>query len=54
MEDTLNLNIQQNFGMRALWECKKSEEDEETVIEYMKFKDKYTPTEDFPVEMEND
>ena len=50
MDDTVNVNVQQNFGMRSLWNCKKKEEEDQFVIEYTKFKDKYTPTDDFPIE----
>lgn len=52
LDDTINLNTQKNFGMRALWFMKKTEEESETIIEYCKAKDKFTPDEDFPLSME--
>lgn len=49
LEGTINLNAQKNFGLRSLWYVKKTEEECETIIEYSKFKDKFTPDEDFPL-----
>jgi hypothetical protein len=52
LDGTINLNVQKNFGLRSMWYVKKTEEENETIIEYCKHKDKFTPDEDFPLNIE--
>lgn len=46
---TININIDNNFGMRYLWIEKRTETEDTIEIEYIKFKDKFEPTDDFPL-----
>lgn len=52
LDGTINLNAQKNFGVRSLWYINKTEEESEIIIEYCKFKDKFTPDEDFPISVD--